>query len=75
MVDIINIAFIGIIVGYRNKLAAAQEWIDFYDELSTSVLRERHGIQRVTDIRFETSYDKENDIFNINKRIDPGQKQ
>jgi len=55
--------------------AKAMERVYFYDELSASLLRERHGIQRVTDIKFETSYDKENDIFNIDKRIDPEQKQ
>lgn len=58
------------IITEKEKTYQAQKLGDFLYELSTSLLRERHGCQGIRDVRFETEYDKKEDIFHIKKRIE-----
>lgn len=59
-----------IIVSEKEKTYASEKLGHFLYDLSTSLLRERHGCQGIHDVRFETEYDKKADIFHIKNRIE-----
>ena len=55
----------------REKTYKARKEGSFYEDVALSLLRERHGVQRITDVRYVTEYDKRDNIFYIKERVIP----
>lgn len=55
----------------RERTYKAKKEALFYEDVALSLLRERHGVQRITDVRYVTEYDKRDNIFYIKERVIP----